>query len=73
MTQTDRILNRLDAGLMCSWEPFKWEPPIIRVAARIQDLKDQGHEITSVPCRHGDGARHVAYILETAAQRSLFA
>lgn len=72
MTQNERILSRLDQGLMCSWEPFKWEPPIIRVAARINDLKGEGREITSVPCQHGDGQRHVAYILETARQRSLF-
>ena len=71
-TQTDRIRDRLDAGLMCSWEPFKWEPPVIRVAARIQDLKDAGHSISTVPCKHGDGTRHVAYLLDKASQRSLF-
>lgn len=72
MAQTERILNRLDQGLMCSWEPFTYDPPIIRVAARINDLKHAGHEIVTVPCQHGSGTRHVAYILETATQRSLF-
>lgn len=72
MTQNERILARLNAGLLCSFEPLGWFPPIIRVAARVNDLKADGHTITTVPCQHGDGTRHVAYILETAAQRSLF-
>lgn len=72
MTQNDRILARLNEGLMCSMEPIDWEPRITRVAARVNDLRDAGHEIESVECRHREGARHVAYLLNGAAQRSLF-
>lgn len=70
-TQNDRILSRLNLGLMCSLEPLDWEPRITRVAARIKDLRGDGHEITTIECSH-NGARHAAYVLELAKQRNLF-
>ena len=71
MSQKDRILNRLNLGLMCSMEPLDWEPRIYRVAARVLDLRSEGYPITTVECEH-NGASHAAYVLESANQRTLF-
>ena len=74
MTQTERILARLNAGPLCSLEPLDWFPRITRTAARIQDLKDRGTEIVSAPCVHvPPTASHVRYELATADQMELFA
>jgi hypothetical protein len=73
MSQNARILARLKAGPMCSFEPFDWEPSIRRPAARIQDLKDRGQPIEAIPCVHTPPtAAHVRYMLVTADQLELF-
>lgn len=74
-TQTERILSYLRLNnRMCSFEPLQWEPMIARTAARINDLKLDGHEITAHDCRlhRGETPRHVVYELVTADQRALF-
>jgi hypothetical protein len=74
MSQTERILARLKYGSMCSLEPLDWEPRITRTAARIQDLKDQGNEITASPCIHSvKTSAHVVYELADENQGRLFA
>ena len=74
MTQNERILARLNAGPLCSLEPLDWEPRITRTAARIQDLRDLGHDIESVACRRHDHktAQHVAYHIVEPDQMELF-
>jgi hypothetical protein len=74
VSQTDRILDRLKMGRMCSLEPLDWTPRITRTAARIQDLKDRGTDIVSEPClMHFDKtAAHVVYNLATSDQMELF-
>ena len=56
-TQNERILwtlqQRGQRG-MCSIEPIRWSPPILRTASRITDLKQQGHTIESTLCVDGD-------------------
>lgn len=75
MTQNERILNylRLNNNL-CSLAPIGWEPMITRTAARVNDLKLAGHEITAHDCRlhAGETPRHVVYELVTADQLGLF-
>ena len=76
MAQTERILTRLrtvgDRG-MCSVEPVKWSPPILRTAARISDLKAAGHLIVAHPCNEGDHGNTTAvrYTLVTEPQGRL--
>ena len=72
MSQKDRILSRLNLGLMCSMEPLDWQPRIYRVAARVLDLRPEGYDIVTVECEHHGGASHAAYVLESANQRTLF-
>lgn len=74
MTQTERILVRLNTGPMCSMEALRWEPPITRVAARILDLRDAGHEIESrQSCGlHREPAHHACYRLLNGDQGELF-
>lgn len=75
MTQNDRILAYLNLNHhLCSLAPLHWEPMITRTAARINDLKLEGHEITAHECQlHAPGtARHVVYELVTADQGALF-
>lgn len=74
-TQNDRILNYLRLNnRLCSFEPLRWEPMISRTAARVNDLKLAGHEITTHECRlhPGETPRHVVYELVTADQMGLF-
>jgi hypothetical protein len=73
MSQTERILARLNYGPLCSLEPLDWEPRITRTAARIQDLRDAGQEIASTPCKHPNPtAAHVVYELADPDQGRLF-
>ncbi len=67
MTQKDRILGYLRLnGKLCSLMPLGWSPMIPRTAARIDDLKSEGHPIVSNPCRmHTEKTSpHVVYSLE---------
>lgn len=74
-SQKHRILRalNLDGGL-CAMDPLRWTPSIYRVAARINDLREEGYEIiTRQPChRHREPQHHAMYVLVTADQRSLF-
>jgi hypothetical protein len=75
MTQNDRILGYLRLNNhLCSLAPLHWEPMITRTAARINDLKLDGYQITAHDCRmHPEGTpRHVVYELVTADQLGLF-
>lgn len=74
-TQNDRILGYLRLNNhLCSLAPLHWEPMITRTAARINDLKLEGYQITAHDCRmHPKGTpRHVVYHLVTADQMGLF-
>ena len=72
MSQKNRILYRLNLGLMCSMEPLDWQPRIYRVAARVLDLRSEGYDIVTVECEHHGGPSHAAYVLESASPRTLF-
>lgn len=73
-SQTDRILDRLNAGSLCAMEPLRWEPPITRVAARICDLRDLDYEIiTRQTCPfHREPQHHACYELVEIDQGALF-
>lgn len=76
MTQNERILHRLKTGQLCAMEPLRWEPPITRVAARVNDLRNAGHDImTAQPCHigHREPGHHAAYTLADLDQGRLFA
>lgn len=75
MTQNERILNYLRINnKLCSLAPLQWNPMITRTAARISDLKLEGHQITAHDCHLHDGwfPGHVVYELVTADQGSFF-
>lgn len=74
MTQNERILEYLKLNnRLCSLAPISWSPMITRTAARINDLKLQGHEITTHDClMHREAPRHVVYELVAADQGALF-
>lgn len=64
MTQKQRILYRLRRGVMCGMEPLDWSPRITRVAARVNDLRLDGHLIATEHCKaHQGTAHHAAYRL----------
>lgn len=71
-SQKQRILDALHLEPRCSLEFLDWTPRITRGAARIQDLKDDGHTIMSDTCRLHDyeTATHVKYTLATSDQLS---
>ena len=71
MSQKERLLRRLNAGIMCAMEPLDWSPRIYRVAARIKDLRDDGYQIETGVCEHS-GQTHAVYRLVTADQGALF-
>lgn len=74
MTQTERILYRLNAGPMCSLEPLDWSPRITRPAARVQDLRDRGTQVISEPCElhPRKTSAHVVYRIPDQSQETLF-
>lgn len=73
-TQTQRVLDRLRLGSLCSMEPLDWAPRITRLGARIYDLKAEGYEIeTRSKCYHHTEAQHHAlYELIDQDQGALF-
>lgn len=73
-SQTERVLDRLRAGSLCSMEPLDWTPRITRLGARIYDLKAEGHEIiTRSKCyHHGEAQHHAVYELADQDQGALF-
>jgi hypothetical protein len=63
VTQVARIRTMLenDDGL-CAMAPLDWNPPIVRVAARINDLREMGWIIETVhQCPRHFKPRHHAY------------
>jgi len=70
MTQTSRIHAFLESNDgLCAMAPIDWSPPIIRVAARINDLREMGYVITTQHrCpehRPGSRANHAYYQLKS--------
>lgn len=74
MTQTDRLLHALRYKPVCSMELLDWQPRITRGAARILELRAEGHDIATSICKLHDHptARHARYDLVTADQGALF-
>lgn len=67
MTQNERVLRHLtDYGSITSLEAVK-EYGILRLSARIYDLRKQGHEITAVTetaqNRYGEPVTYFRYSL----------
>lgn len=72
MTQCDRVLRHLrDHGTITALEAVG-EYGILRLAARISDLKDAGYDIrTGVKCgmnRYGEKTHYAEYKLEENVQ-----
>lgn len=75
MSQKERILEYLkQAGSvgMCSTEPIRWSPPILRTAARIADLKADGHHIVTTRCVEGDHGNATAVRYQLVARPQPF-
>ncbi len=68
MTQTDRVLAHLEAGKRLTCLNAFQELGVTQVAARIFELKQDGHPINTktikVTNRYGDEATVVNYFLE---------
>jgi hypothetical protein len=72
MTQAERILAMLKLGPVCGSEFSKVY--IARYGARIYDLRQQGHEITTRPCKmHQHESAQLIYELADKDQMALFA
>ena len=69
-SQVERILAMLrywGAKGVCGTTFLRIDDPIARYAARIHDLRSQGHDIETVPCRnfgHTHKSAQVRYILQ---------
>tara|TARA_R100001530_G_C4224403_1_gene130873 strand:+ start:31 stop:231 length:201 start_codon:yes stop_codon:yes gene_type:complete len=61
MSQNTTILNHLKENPITSFEAFN-RYRITRLAARIKNLRDEGHEIIT-EIRNSDNARFAEYIL----------
>lgn len=75
MSQKERILEYLkQAGGdgMCSTLPVRWSPPILRTAARIADLKSDGHHIIAIRCVEGDHGNATAVRYQLVARPQPF-
>ena len=74
MSQRDRVLQALKAGPVCGTEFLRMHIP--RYAARVLELRQQGHEIMTVPCNdvyHDHQSAQVRYVLVEMDQQRLFA
>jgi hypothetical protein len=70
MSQKSKILGMLELGPVCGTRFLSEYMP--RYAARIHDLRSDGHTITTEPCRlHDHSTPQVVYRLETESQMSL--
>lgn len=70
MNQRERILNALKLGPVCGTDMLRWN--IARGAARIHELKAEGYQITTRPCKlHRHESAQIVYELETTDQMSL--
>lgn len=73
MKQTDRILGALKLEKRCGTDFLRFEPPIARYSARIQELRDAGHEIVTQPCKlHRHETTQYTYELVDKDQGRLF-
>jgi len=71
MTQKQRILEAIRNGGLCGLVPLDWHPRITRTAARVLELREDGHTITTGPCpQHGTG--HAYYQLENRKAATYF-
>ncbi len=62
MRQQDRVLANLTQGPICA--QTEWNPPIRRLAARIQNLKDDGWLIDTASCsQHSHTSYTIEYVL----------
>lgn len=69
MTQKDRILGMLKLGPVCGTRFLELYMP--RYAARIHELRVEGHPIVSEPCRsHDHKSSQIRYRLESSDQLS---
>lgn len=70
MNQRDRVLNMLKAGPVCGTDLLRAYIP--RYSARIYELRQQGHVISSEPCKlHDHRDTQTVYRLATTDQMSL--
>lgn len=70
MSQRDRILAALKLEPRCATDFFRWGIP--RAAARIHELRGEGHDIITKPCRlHHHDSPQVVYELVDADQMRL--
>lgn len=73
-TQRDRVLSALENGPVCAMVWVRTQPPILRYAARINELRDEGMKIATEPCDrpgHVHDARIVQYRLLHPGQLEL--
>lgn len=71
--QRQRILDALKLEKRCGTDFLKWEPPVARYSARIEELRKEGYEIVTEPCRlHNHSYQQFVYRLETSDQGALF-
>lgn len=71
--QRQRILDALKMEKRCGTDFLKWEPPIARYSARIEELRKTGYDIKTEPCKlHTHTFQQFVYRLETADQGALF-
>jgi hypothetical protein len=78
MSQCSRILRALERGPVRPTDfllpdVIDGEKPIIRVAARIQDLRDQGHEITTSTAANGVAVYQLEQDVTAVESRDLVA
>lgn len=69
-SQKQRILNALKLGPVCGTQFLDWHMP--RYAARIYELRTEGHYITTRTCQlHRHESPQIVYELAEADQLSL--
>lgn len=62
MTQTEAIFRMLQRGPVTALDALQ-EAQVLRLAARISDLRDQGHDITTETRTLPNGKRIASYVL----------
>ena len=64
MSQTNLILNHLkEHGRITALQALQEPIGSFRLAARIKDLREDGHDIATVTAQADNGARHAVYHL----------
>jgi hypothetical protein len=68
VTQRQRVLSALEQapdGICARFFIYQMHPGIPRVAARILELRNDGYDVRSEPCRwsHSESAAHIQYRL----------